>query len=555
MKLRPLVRALAALAVALPVFPADIVLTPPVGGGVAVTNAAGSITRLRVADDGTFTLPGVAAVPLPAIGLCVEIATKKVGTCSASAFVQGGNAFGAQAVIGTTDGFALDFRVNASRVMRYEPNAISPNVIGGSPANSVTAGVRGATIGGGGVQPGDTDPRFFGETPNQVTGSYGTVGGGYANRAGDTAIDEPFAFVGGGAFNTASGYSSTVGGGEGNDADGGSSTVGGGVANAASGVYSVVGAGLENVASGNWSTVAGGGRNTASGDGSFAAGFRAKTQTAGVTPTVHQGAFVWSDYNIGLDFNSTANNEFAARATGGVRFVTAIDGLGVPTRTVGINTNGEFHFGLNTRQMLNLWSNTFGIGVQDNTQYFRSGHAYAWYRGGIHSNTEFAPGAGGEALMTLHPGAFPPLAPPTAVGVVRAQAFTVASDRNAKEAFAAVDGRQVLAALVQMPLQTWKYRNENAAVRHIGPTAQDFRANFAVGYDDKTIATVDADGVALAAIKGLYEVVAEKDRRIEALEAQSARVADFERDRMAQLARIHTLERELAAIKQKLGLR
>ena len=35
--------------------------------------------------------------------------------------------------------------------------------------------------------------------------------------------------------------------------------------------------------------------------------------------------------------------------------------------------------------------------------------------------------------------------------------------------------------------------------------AQDFYAAFAVGADDKHISTVDADGVALAAIQGLNE--------------------------------------------------
>ena len=44
---------------------------------------------------------------------------------------------------------------------------------------------------------------------------------------------------------------------------------------------------------------------------------------------------------------------------------------------------------------------------------------------------------------------------------------------------------------------------DDGAVRHIGPVAQDFRAAFDLGADDKTIATVDADGVALAAIQGL----------------------------------------------------
>ena len=47
--------------------------------------------------------------------------------------------------------------------------------------------------------------------------------------------------------------------------------------------------------------------------------------------------------------------------------------------------------------------------------------------------------------------------------------------------------------------------------------AQDFHAAFGVGEDDRHISTSDADGVALAAIKGLHEIVREKDAEIQAL--------------------------------------
>ena len=65
---------------------ADITLTPPAGGGVTITNAAGNATRFRVADDGTFTVPGLLAAPGTITGLCIEIATGRVGTCVASTF-------------------------------------------------------------------------------------------------------------------------------------------------------------------------------------------------------------------------------------------------------------------------------------------------------------------------------------------------------------------------------------------------------------------------------------------------------------------------------------
>jgi hypothetical protein len=81
-----------------------------------------------------------------------------------------------------------------------------------------------------------------------------------------------------------------------------------------------------------------------------------------------------------------------------------------------------------------------------------------------------------------------------------------------------VDGRDVLQRLVSLPVQRWNFASEGASVVHMGPMAQDFSAVFAVGADNTHIATVDADGVALAAIQGLYGMVRERDARIGALE-------------------------------------
>jgi hypothetical protein len=50
----------------------------------------------------------------------------------------------------------------------------------------------------------------------------------------------------------------------------------------------------------------------------------------------------------------------------------------------------------------------------------------------------------------------------------------------------------------------------------------DFHAAFAVGADDRHIATVDADGVALAAIQGLHEMVKAKDAEIQELKGSVA---------------------------------
>ena len=67
-----------------------------------------------------------------------------------------------------------------------------------------------------------------------------------------------------------------------------------------------------------------------------------------------------------------------------------------------------------------------------------------------------------------------------------------------------MDAREVLAKVAALPLTKWNYK-ENTGSTHIGPMAQDFYAAFGVGPDDKHIASVDADGVALAAIQGLNQ--------------------------------------------------
>lgn len=329
--------------------------------------------------------------------------------------------------VGTTDDQGLVLRVNNTVGWQLSPSGTNtPNVIGGYSGNSVTAGVKGAAIGGGGAS----------SNTNRVTDDYGTVGGGSNNRAGDnggSTSDTAFATVAGGQNNTARNEGSTVGGGNNNTASGLLSTLGGGNNNTASGAVSTVVGGNSNTASGTLSTVGGGGNNVAAGDFSFVAGYFAKN-----TNPAHDAVFLFADFTFGTDFNSVAANEFAARATGGVRFVT--DSAG-----------------------------TTGCSIA----------------------------AGGGA-------------------------WNCTSDRNAKTNFANVSPRDILDKVMQLPIQSWQFKTEANNVRHIGPMAQDFRAAFGLGIDDKTIAGVDADGISLAAIQGLYELVQQKEKRIGALEQENA---------------------------------
>ncbi|HWX20204.1 MAG TPA: tail fiber domain-containing protein [Candidatus Binatia bacterium] len=98
---------------------------------------------------------------------------------------------------------------------------------------------------------------------------------------------------------------------------------------------------------------------------------------------------------------------------------------------------------------------------------------------------------------------------------------SLGSDRNIKTGFLGVNPEDILARLVALPIQSWRFTNEVPNIRHLGPTAQDFKATFGLGASDTTIGIVDEGGVALTAIQGLNQKleaqVKTKDAEIEAL--------------------------------------
>jgi hypothetical protein len=276
-----------------------------------------------------------------------------------------------------------------------------------------------------------------------------------------------------------------IGGGAGNVLYGGAifSVIGGGYVNS---IYTnadqgVIGGGDGNSVRGSHGVVPGGRDNSANGAYSFAAG---RSATAN-----HDSCFVWSEPPSGFfDFGaaSTAANQFVVMASGGVQ----------------LNEDTSIYFGARVRQMLNLWGSAYGIGVQASTLCFRCNaggpnEGFAWYKGGTHHDDYANPG-GGVELMHLVSG-----------GLYVNGTFVSGSDRNAKENIAAVSPREILDKVVSLPISQWNSKDD-ASSRHLGPMAQNFHAAFGVGPDDKHIATVDADGVALAAIQGLNQKVEEQ---------------------------------------------
>ena len=101
--------------------------------------------------------------------------------------------------------------------------------------------------------------------------------------------------------------------------------------------------------------------------------------------------------------------------------------------------------------------------------------------------------------------------------------WTNGSSRQFKTAVQPIDPLAMLRKVVGLPLNRWRYKNDDDA-EHVGPMAEDFAAAFGLGHDERYIGTVDADGVALAAIQGLNRKLeqesARQRQRIEVLEAQ-----------------------------------
>jgi len=472
--------------------------------------------------------------------------------------------------LGTTDAQPLVLRTANARSLRIEPSTISfgtpllpitTNTIAGSSANGVTAGVRGATIAGGGVPLGDSDPDIERDGPNRVTDHYGTVSGGYGNWAGDgvsSLASAVIATVSGGADNRAGGFAATVGGGFGNRAGESASTVSGGFANQAVGAGATVSGGRFNTASGFSSAIAGGSNNTAAGEDSvvgggtsncaggfrsWAGGHRAKVRRGSASGIVgegcagvpvssegrgDEGSFTWADTQA-TDFVSTGPNQFNIRAQGGV-------GINTPPRDVNVELtirgragdafggNADVQLIVDNANQEGIQFGAFNGGAGTNDATFEIAHS----NGATYAPRMTLSGSGAVTIRSNNTAAN------TGVSMAaNAGSWSSLSDRSLKMAIVPVDTDAVLARVLDLPMSTWSYIAQGEAIRHMGPMAQDFAAEFGLGENDTTISTVDADGVALAAIQGLNAK----------LEAQNARLSA---QNEALLARLEALEAALS---------
>ncbi len=379
--------------------------------------------------------------------------------------------------IGSTDNQAVEIRANNLRVARFAPTLANntsfgdaPNVVLGSAANIASA--VGATVGGGGAT--RTNAGVCPTCKNTSSGNFSVVAGGRNNSA--TALN---ASISGGEGHVASGFQSSIGGGIQNLASGSDATVSGGQNNSASGDSSSVSGGDSNQASGIQSTVTGGTTNIASGNRSVASG--GQNNCAG-------GDFSWAG-GIGA----------TARAGNGVGDVACLFGS-----NSGDANGDEGSF---------VWGGSGGITSSGPNQFLVRA------AGVFFGEFPLAVNIPAGRFINTNSGAHL-----TTGGV-----WTNASSRTLKENFAPIDARAILDKVNNLAISSWNYKNSPEG-EHIGPMAEDFKAAFGLAGDGKSIGTVDADGVALAAIQGLNAKLeqlsqenAELHQRLRALESNDQR--------------------------------
>ena len=478
--------------------------------------------------------------------------------------------------LGTTDNQPLILKVNGRQAMTYsyaENTAVmrqeyrSVNTLGGSEANSIAAGVVGATIAGGGLS--YFDINNYGVSPNTVTADFGAIGGGNGNSVSGNAATVAgglyhtakgdYSTVGGGYRNYANGLGSTVaggatnsaaatysavGGGDGNQATGQHSTVAGGDANYASGSDSAVMGGSGNMASGSGSAVAGGYSNGAGGAVSFAAGNRAKA--------IHQGAFVWSD-SANADFVSTGVNQFLIRASGGVGIGTnspsgfalnvagtaQVAGLNV-TGNVGVNAPAPFYplsFPNINGDKIELYGNAagahYGLGIQTNLMQIHTPAATSDIVFGYGTSAAFT-----ENMRIKGSGNL------TVKGTVMANGVTLTSDARYKTNVqplnnALDDVMNLRGVTYDWDRAKWPAKNFPEG-QQIGFIAQELEKIFPQlvatdrnGY--KSVMYQNLTPILVEAVKMLKGQLDEKQKQIDALQAQvreiaalKKRVADME---------------------------
>ena len=453
-----------------------------IGGGVsnAILNLASYST---IGGGSTNTIMGAALAAMIGGG-----EDNTIGPGGSDSTISGGkaNLIGQSAGNCTIGGGSLNY---------IDFGCISGTIAGGN-GNYVAPSAGGSAIGGGvnnSIQYRGSSSVIGGGNNNTNFDAFQVIGGGWNNTI---QLGAPYSFIGSGNLNTIGNNAtwSTIGGGVNNviqcvnntEQVVGASLIGGGYFNLIQGNGGVLCGGISNKMSSDSAVICGGVQNTIGtnaidsvvGGGSqniISYGARYATIAGGTFNEIGKGAESSAigggagNHIITGAFNATIAGGSGNSAGARNSFAAGSDAHALHDNTFVWNDGTSLAFSsTGTSQFLISAYN--GVGINKNTPSYALDVA-----GSINAD-----------------------------GMVRCQSLQQTSDRNAKEKFAAIDVGNILKRVADLPISTWNFK-QDANTRHIGPMAQDFKAAFEVGTDEKHIATVDAEGVALAAIQGLNQ--------------------------------------------------
>jgi trimeric autotransporter adhesin len=442
----------------------------------------------------------------------------------------------------------IDFSVDTATIGGGGDNYIGSlahyTTIGAGKHNLIFSNAAYAVVSGGQdntIWPPSDHSVIGGGEDNQAKSSHDTIGGGSAN-----SISADTGTIAGGSGNSieTNAYESVISGGSGNiiHTNAVRSTIAGGVFHEIfkDASYSAVGGGTRNMAKSNayHATISGGSNNSIDHDTSYCSIGGGKLHTV-VANSAH-ATIAGGDGNIAAGEAPAIGGGTLNEIDSGSTYSTIAGGGG---NFIGANSFGSTIAG----GYLNQASGNFCLAAGNRAQANHPG-TFAWAGGNTMAYASIFPycfniyASNGVSMDYSTQTAGSPcgtrfvyvgsinvgntISTWTGARLTDAGIWSNASDKNRKTDFKEIDARAVLDRLAVLPVRQWRYTNEATSIKHVGPVAQDFQAAFGLGDDDKTIGTIDADGVALAAIQGLNQKLGDRSRqadlRVERLEAENA---------------------------------
>jgi hypothetical protein len=245
------------------------------------------------------------------------------------------------------------------------------------------------------------------------------------------------------------------------------------------------------------------------------------------------GGTQWDDANIG-EYSVAAGYNVRASGNNSIAFGSGSTAAGTSTFAAGedATATGAASVALGFHSHTNARQGSFVFGDRSTVDTVRAAvnHSATWRVSGgfrIFTSSNLSTGVSIQSGASVSNWGQPNAVISTSTGAYLSTAgvWTNVSDSNRKYRVQPVSGEDILGRIRRLPISQWSYRSEKET-RHLGPMAQDFRALFGLGSDEKAIGTVDADGVALAGVQALEARTRQQAADLQTLKEENKALQD-----------------------------